>query len=73
MNGCIEINTDLIETLFSTKHTKYGHYHAFDEDARSHSTDEEYCLVESNAYVVVEGLCVFCRITLTSMSSLVDQ
>ena len=49
MNGCIEINTDLIETLFSTKHTKYGHYHAFDEDARSHSTDEEYCLVESNA------------------------
>ena len=38
----------------------YGSYHASDEDARSHSTDEEHCLVESNANVVEEGICVLC-------------
>ena len=51
------IRSEEVTSLYTTM---YGSYHASDEDARSHSTDEEHCLVESNANVVEEGICVLC-------------
>ena len=59
---CINDSISSVEvTPLNTK--QITNYYAFDDDARSCSTDEKFRLGESNANKVVDDFCVFCGMT----------